>query len=137
MPCPLSRRARACSNDFLQVGDAGEDRRNLLEMQVGFLRQQPRDRGLAGAGRSPEDQRAERARRQHARQRAIRPEQMVLADDLGELLRPQLVGERTRRVACPARPRVNRFGPPRLVRGVMWLIPGNCAGHLPAAAQDA
>ena len=85
VPCPVSRRARACLEHLLQVGDAGEDRRDLLEMQVGRLRQQPRHRGLAGAGRAPEDQRAERARRQHAGERAVGPEQMVLADDLGEL----------------------------------------------------
>src|SRR5262249_45440901 len=50
----------------------------------------------AGAGRAPEDERADRARRDHARERAIRPQQMILADDLGEALRAQLVGERAR-----------------------------------------
>ena len=84
VPCPgLASRARA-SNTFFEVGDAGEDRGNLLEMQVGRLRQQPRHRGLAGAGRAPEDQRAERARLQHARERAVGAEQMVLPDHLGQ-----------------------------------------------------
>ena len=87
---------------FLQVGDAGEDRGNLLEMQVGRLRQQPRHRGLAGAGRAPEHQAAERARRQHAGQRAVGAEQMVLADHLVELLRAQPVGERARRILVEA-----------------------------------
>ena len=41
---------------FLQVGDAGEDRRNLLEIKFGRVGQKTRHSGLAGAGRSPEDQ---------------------------------------------------------------------------------
>jgi hypothetical protein len=39
---------------LLQVGDAGEDRGELVEVEVGLARQQPRHRGLAGAGRSPQ-----------------------------------------------------------------------------------
>jgi len=58
---------------LLQIGDPGKDRRELFKMQFGGVRQQPRDRGLAGARRSPEDQRTQRARRQHARQGAVRP----------------------------------------------------------------
>ena len=50
---------------LFQIGDAGENRGNLLEMQVGRLRQQPRDRGLAGTWRSPEHQRTKRSRLQH------------------------------------------------------------------------
>ena len=84
---------------FLQVGDAGKDRRNLLEIKFGRMRKEPRHRGLAGAGRAPENQRAERARLQHARKRAVGAEQMVLADDVGKRVRTQLVGERPRRVA--------------------------------------
>ena len=67
---------------LLQIGDAGKHRRELLEMQFGGIRQQPRHRGLAGARRSPEDQRAQRARRQHACQRAVGAEDMILADDI-------------------------------------------------------
>ena len=59
-PLPGLRGAPRRLEDFLQIGDAGEDRRDLLEMQIGLVGQQPRDRGLAGAGRAPEDQRAER-----------------------------------------------------------------------------
>src|SRR5262249_10270629 len=57
------------------------------------------DRGLGGAGRSPKDERAQRSRIEQARERAVGPKQMVLADDLAELRRPQLVGERPRRIA--------------------------------------
>ena len=76
------------------------------------LRQQSRDRGLAGARRPPEDHRAERARRQHAGERAIGAEQMILADDLGRAL----AGAAGRRAdaarPCPARRR--RTGSDRL-----------------------
>ena len=87
---------------LLQVRDAGEDRGDLLEMQVGRLRQKPRHRGLAGAGRAPEHEAAERARRQHAGKRAVGPEQMILPDHLVELLRAQPVGKRARRVLVEA-----------------------------------
>src|SRR4029077_11262018 len=84
---------------FLEIGDAGEDRGNLLEIKIRRPRQKPRHRGLAGARRPPEDQRAERARLQHAGERAVGAEQMVLADDVAELVRTQLVGKRPRRFA--------------------------------------
>ena len=42
--------------DPAQVGDAGEHRRQRLEMQVGLLGQQAGDRRLAAARRSPQDQ---------------------------------------------------------------------------------
>ena len=57
----------------LQVGDAGEHRRQRDEDQPGPLRQQPGDRGLAHPGRAPEDQRGQAAPRQHPRQRAGGP----------------------------------------------------------------
>ena len=79
----LAARARRLEH-LLQVGDAGEDRRDLLEMEVGLARQQPRDRRLAGARRPPEDERAERAGGEHPGERAVGPEQVVLADDVGE-----------------------------------------------------
>ena len=98
-PLPgFAPRARGIE-DLLQVGDAGKDRRDLLEMQIGRLRQQPRHRGLAGAGRTPEDERAERARLQHAGESAVRTEQMILPDHIGELVGTKLVGERPRRAA--------------------------------------
>ncbi len=65
---------------FLELRNAGEDRGDLLEVQRGFVGQKPRNRGLAGARRPPEDQRAERARLQHARERAVRADQGFLPD---------------------------------------------------------
>ena len=90
---------------LFEIADAGENRRDLLEMQIGRLRQKPRDRSLTSAGRSPENQRAERACIEEARERAVRPEQMILPDDLGEPCRPQLVRQRTRRTALEPRRR--------------------------------
>src|SRR5262249_4725439 len=84
---------------LLEVGDARKDRGNLLEVEGSRPRQEPGDRGLAGAGRPPEAERPEGTGMGQARGRACRAEQMVLADDLAELARPQLVGERTRRIA--------------------------------------
>jgi len=72
---------------LLQVGDAGKHRRDLFEMQLGGVGEQPRHRGLAGARRSPEHQRPQRARLQHARQRAVGPEDVILADDIRKLAR--------------------------------------------------
>jgi len=79
--------------DAPQVGDAREHRRQRLEMQVGRFGQQTRDGGLAAAGRSPQDQRIELARRQHAAERAFGTEQMVLAQDLVQGFRPQALSE--------------------------------------------
>src|SRR4051812_12955234 len=86
-PCP--RRLE----DLLEISDTREDRGDLLEMERGGVGEQPRGRRLAGAWRPPEDQRAERARLQHAGERTVRPEQMILADHLGEFRRTQPVGE--------------------------------------------
>ncbi len=92
-----------CRVEYLfQIGNAGKDRRNLLEIKFGGMCEEPRHRGLAGARRPPEYQRAERAGLQHTGQRAIRPEQMILPDHVGKLLRAQPVGERPRRVAVEA-----------------------------------
>jgi hypothetical protein len=102
VPCPLSPRAGRLE-DLLEVADAGENRRDLLEMQIGRLRQQAGNRGLAGAGRPPKHERTQRSRIEQALERAVRPEQMILADDLVEPGRPQLVSKRTRRRALEPR----------------------------------
>ena len=66
VPCPGGAPAARRLEDLLEVGDAGEDRRDLLEMELGLVREEPRDGGLAGAGRAPEDERAEGAARRSA-----------------------------------------------------------------------
>ena len=66
VPLPVERRRAGRLEHLLEVRDAGKDRRDLLEMQIRLMGQQPRDRGLAGARRPPEDQRAEGFRRDAA-----------------------------------------------------------------------
>jgi hypothetical protein len=85
-PLPGFAPAARGVKDSLQIGDAGKDRRDLLEMQIGGLRQSSRATVVLPVPGGPQkDQRAERARFQHPRQRAVRTEQMILADHVGEL----------------------------------------------------
>src|SRR6266508_4947090 len=90
---------------LLEVADAGENGGDLLEMQIGRLRQEPRDGGLARAGRTPKDERAQRSRVEQASERAVRSEQMILAHHFAEPRRTQLVGKRTWRIALEPRGR--------------------------------
>src|SRR6185437_4147375 len=73
-----------------------EHRRERLEMHRGRLGEEPRDGRLAAAGWPPEDHRGEAMLRHHAADGALRSEQVILPHHLGELLRPELVGERSR-----------------------------------------
>ena len=82
---------------LLQVGDAGEDRRNLLEVQGWFRRRAAGRPWFFRCRRPPEDHRAERARTDQARQRAVLAGQMLLADDLAEVFGAQTVGKRRAR----------------------------------------
>ena len=84
VPCPVLRRRARRLKGFLEIGDAGKDRRQLLEMQLERGRQQPRDGGLAGAGRAPQDHRMRPARRDHPADRAFRSQQMILAHNLAQ-----------------------------------------------------
>ena len=61
VPCPISRRARASSKTFFSSATPEKIAEICSNCSLGLVRQQPRDRGLAGAGRTPEDHRAERA----------------------------------------------------------------------------
>src|SRR6187399_3320958 len=84
-------------------------------MQFSGVRQEPRHRGLAGAGRAPEDQRAQRARRQHPRQRAVGPEDVVLSHHVGQGFGTQPVRQRPWRVLLHARGREQ-------VGGLAWAF---------------
>ena len=106
----------------LEVGDAGEHRGELHEMQPRAGGEQSGDGGLAAARRAPEDQRCKRAPLQHARQRAVGAEQMVLAHDLVECARAQPVGERARTGLCL------RFGLRRLAEHV--VLSGRTRRHV-------
>ena len=80
--------------DLAQIGHARHHRRQLDQRLIEAPGEQPGQRGLAGAGRAPQDDRAELAAGEHAPERRVGAEQMVLADQLVEGLRAQPVGER-------------------------------------------
>ena len=77
-----------------QVVRAGEGRRDLLEDQAGAVGQEPGDRLLTAARRAPQDDRGQATGRDHAAQRGVVGEQLVLADDVVERPRAQPVGQR-------------------------------------------
>ena len=95
---PLARRRHLLGicKGFLEVGDAGEHRRQRCEAHPYRLGEQPRDRRLAGAGRSPEDDRRQLPRSNHPPDRALRARQMLLPDDIGQAAGAQPLGERNR-----------------------------------------
>ena len=70
------------------VLDAGKHRRQRNEFTVEGIGHEPRQRGLADAGRSPQDHRMDLAGLEGQSQRLARAEQMALADHLAQLLRP-------------------------------------------------
>jgi hypothetical protein len=96
-PLPVRAPVLGRLEDLAQVGHAGEDGAELDEMQVGRFRQKPRDRRLADAGRTPQDQRRQRPGGQHRAERPLGRQHLLLADHLGQRLRPQPVGQRARR----------------------------------------
>ena len=87
---------------LLQVGDTAEHGRELVEVQMKGVRKQPRGGGLAGAGRSPQDDGGRPAIDHHAAQGTFRPKQVVLAHHFSQGLGAQAVGKRTRGVAGQA-----------------------------------
>jgi hypothetical protein len=112
---------------LLEVGDAGKDRRHLLEIEPGMAGEQPGDRGLAGAGRAPQHDRGDAAGLDHAGQHAFRPHQMVLADDVAKLCgRSRSASGRGASSAMPAAS--NRLA--------MTALACDLHAHEPAAALD-
>src|SRR5690606_30673672 len=77
--------------NLLEVGNARKDGRDLLELEADLIGEETRDRCLAGAGRPPEDERAQTTGGQHAAQRATGAKQMLLTYDFVQRARPQLV----------------------------------------------
>ena len=97
VPWPVRAAPRAASNTFFRSATPEKIAEICSKARPVSPREQPRDRGLAGAGRPPEDHRAERARADQPRQRAVRAGQMLLARPLRRGCRAQPVGERARR----------------------------------------
>jgi hypothetical protein len=79
--------------DLAQVGHAGEGGRHRFEGQVAAVREEAGDGRLPHAGRTPQDGGAEALRRDHATQRGVRGQEVVLPDDLIQLGGAQAVGE--------------------------------------------
>ena len=87
-PVPLLAPVSCLIEDFAQIGDAGENRGNLLEMQAGLAGEQSRDRGLPGAWRTPQDDTAQPPGRQQPGEHADRTGEMFLANDVAKRLGP-------------------------------------------------
>ena len=94
--CGPARRPSSRSATPLKMADI------CSKCKPGFARQQTRDRGLSGAGRPPQDDRRQTLGGQQPGQRAFRPDNMILAYDLGELAGPQTIGKRARRILFEA-----------------------------------
>ncbi len=99
---PILRRR----HDLLDLLDAGQHRAERDEMRLGQLRDDAGERGLAGARRSPEDDRLQQVAFDGLAQRFAGAEDFVLTDDLVERSRTYALGERRPR---SRRPRVARL----------------------------
>ena len=87
-------------NRFAHVAHAGEHGGKAAQVRSGGVRQQARQGRLAGARRPPEDHRMDLAERGQLAQRAIRAEQVFLADVFREALRPHAVGKGASESRC-------------------------------------
>jgi hypothetical protein len=85
------------ADDLPDLLDAGEHGREGDEAGARDARHEGRQRGLAGARRSPEDHRVELARLEGRPQHSPRSQQVLLADHLVERARSHAIGERRRR----------------------------------------
>ena len=84
-PAPSARRARASSKIFFRSATPEKIAETCTKAScVRLPADEPRDRRLAGAGRTPEDHRAEALPADEPGQRAVRPDQMLLPRDLAE-----------------------------------------------------
>ena len=140
-PCSPSRR-RARSMHVAHVLHAGGDRRHLLEGAFGRAGDGERQRGLAGARRTPEDRRRQAVELDEAAQRAAGSDEVLLADDLVDRARPEAGGER-RLGTEPVRDRcgeqVVRHPGHATERQPSWPVPGDgrrrARGQGPAVAR--
>ena len=94
-PCPFAQ-ALGRLDDLAQIRDTRQHGRKLDEIETDLLGDQPRDRGLADTGWSPEDEGRHTPRGDHATDRPGGTQQMVLPDDVGEPCRAQRLCEGAR-----------------------------------------
>ena len=93
----MSRRFVAASNTLRRSATPENTADSGSNARSGPLgRQKARDRRLAATRRPPKDHRGEPPGPHHAADRSLRAEQMVLAEDVAEALRPQPVRQRPR-----------------------------------------
>ncbi len=78
--------------------DAGKNRRERNELGIEGLRHESRQRGFAHARRTPQDHRMQLSRLVGDAQRLVGTEQMPLADDFVQTLRPHQLRKRRRRL---------------------------------------
>jgi hypothetical protein len=76
------------SHDFFDLFDTRQHRAERDEVRLRHLRDDPRERRLAGARRSPEDDRLQQVALDGLAQRFARTQDLVLADDLVKRPRP-------------------------------------------------
>ena len=98
VPSRLRQRGFGVGNRVADVLDARQHRRNGDEVGVERIGHQPRQRRLADARRAPQDHRMRLLRREGNRERLAGVEQVALADDFVDRLRPQALRERRRRI---------------------------------------
>ena len=83
-PPPILRRG----HHLFDLFDAGQHRTERDEVRLRQLCDDPRERRLAGSGRSPEDDRLQQVAFDCLAQRFARAQDLVLADDVVERPRP-------------------------------------------------
>ena len=130
------KRALACRSPAFGLLECGaevlharENRRELLEIEVGALGEQAGDGRLACPRRPPEDQAGEPALRQHAADRAFGTEQVILADHVLDALRTQAVGERTGRFVGQSGGLEQVAHTPDLARRAVGIHPSDAAAE--------
>ena len=93
-PLPAAPPLPRLLEGFAQIRDAGEHRRQRDEVEAGPGRHDPGQRGLAAAGRPPQNKTGQPPGIDHPPQRRIGPEQMILPDDFVERRGPHPVRQR-------------------------------------------
>ena len=91
--------ALGVGHDLLDFLDAGEHGGELDELGLGHAGDDLRQRGFAGAGRSPEDERTDVVALDLRAQRLAGADQVLLSDEFVERARTHAVGERAGAVA--------------------------------------
>ena len=126
---PLALEGQAIArrgDDLAQLADAPEHGAERDEVRLRRSGDDARERRLAAPRRAPEDHRAHAVGGDRLGQERLRPEHVLLADEVGERLRPHAVGERRPALGALLRRRGEERVPPRRS--------GSGAGAWPCAA---